>query len=58
VLFALSDQPVGIVSTLSSTTPVAILPLLWLTTGVRPAPAAWLGAACAVIGAAAIASGY
>jgi drug/metabolite transporter (DMT)-like permease len=58
VLFALSDQPVGIVSTLSSTTPVAILLLLWLTTGVRPAPAAWLGAACAVIGAAAIASGY
>jgi len=58
VLFALSGQPVGIVSTLSSTTPVAILPLLWATTGVRPAPAAWLGAACAVIGAAAIASGY
>jgi drug/metabolite transporter (DMT)-like permease len=58
VLFALSGQPVGIVSTLSSTTPVVILPLLWATTGVRPAPAAWLGAACAVIGAAAIASGY
>jgi drug/metabolite transporter (DMT)-like permease len=58
VLFALSGRPVGIVSTLSSTTPVAILPLLWATSGVRPAPAAWLGAACAVIGAAAIASGY
>jgi len=58
VLFALSSQPVGIVSTLSSITPVAILPLLWVTTGVRPAPVAWLGAACAVIGAAAIASGY
>jgi drug/metabolite transporter (DMT)-like permease len=58
VLFALSGQPVGIVSTLSSITPVAILPLLWMTTGVRPAPVAWLGAACAVIGAAAIASGY
>jgi drug/metabolite transporter (DMT)-like permease len=58
VLFALSGQPVGIVSTLSSTTPVVILPLLWLTTGARPAPTAWLGAACAVIGAAAIASGY
>jgi drug/metabolite transporter (DMT)-like permease len=58
VLFALSGQPVGIVSTLSSITPVAILPLLWVTTGVRPAPVAWLGAACAVFGAAAIASGY
>ena len=58
VLFALSGQPIGIVSTLSSTTPVVILPLLWWQTGVRPAPAAWLGAACAVIGAAAIASGY
>jgi drug/metabolite transporter (DMT)-like permease len=58
VLFALSGQPVGIVSTLSSTTPVVILPLLWWTTGARPAPAAWLGAASAVIGAAAIASGY
>lgn len=58
VLFALSGQPVGIVSTLSSTTPVVILPLLWWTSGVRPAPTAWCGAACAVIGAAAIASGY
>ena len=58
VLFALSGQTVGIVSTLSSTTPVAILPLLWATTGERPAQAAWLGAACAVLGAAAIASGY
>ncbi len=58
VLFALSGQPVGIVSTLSSTTPVVILPLLWAATGERPAPAAWLGAACAAIGAAAIASGY
>jgi len=58
ILFALSGQGVGIVSTLSSTTPVVILPLLWVTTGVRPAPLAWLGAACAVIGAAAIASGY
>jgi drug/metabolite transporter (DMT)-like permease len=58
VLFALSGQSVGIVSTLSSITPVAILPLLWASTGVRPAPVAWLGAACAVIGAAAIASGY
>jgi drug/metabolite transporter (DMT)-like permease len=57
VLFGLSGQSVGIVSTLASTTPVVILPLLWWTTGVRPAPAAWLGAACAVIGAAAIASG-
>src|SRR6201986_656216 len=56
VLFALSGQPVGIVSTLSSTTPVVILPLLWWTSGVRPAPAAWMGAACAVVGAAAIAS--
>jgi drug/metabolite transporter (DMT)-like permease len=58
VLFALAGQSVGIVSTLASTTPVVILPLLWWTSGVRPAPAAWLGAACAVIGAAAIASGY
>jgi drug/metabolite transporter (DMT)-like permease len=58
VLFALSGQAVGIVSTLASTTPVVILPLLWWTSGARPAPAAWLGAACAVIGAAAIASGY
>jgi len=58
VLFALSGQPVGIVSTLASTTPVVILPMLWWTTGVRPAPAAWLGAAAAVIGAAVIASGY
>jgi drug/metabolite transporter (DMT)-like permease len=58
ILFALSGQVVGIVSTLSATTPVVILPLQWATTGVRPAPAAWLGAACAVIGAAAIASGY
>jgi drug/metabolite transporter (DMT)-like permease len=58
ILFALSGQAVGIVSTLSATTPVVILPLQWATTGVRPAPAAWLGAACAVIGAAAIASGY
>jgi len=58
VLFALSGQPVGIVSTLSSITPVAILPLLWVTTGVRPSPVAWLGAVCVVIGAAAIASGY
>lgn len=58
VLFALSARPVGIVSSLSSTTPVMILPLLWATTGVRPAPAAWLGAACAVAGIAAIASGY
>ncbi|WP_407155977.1 DMT family transporter [Bradyrhizobium sp. STM 3557] len=58
VLFALSGQAVGIVSALSSITPVAILPLLWVTTGVRPSPVAWLGAVCAVIGAAAIASGY
>ena len=57
VLFGLSGQSVGIVSTLASTTPIVILPLLWWTTGVRPAPAAWLGAACAVMGAAAIASG-
>jgi drug/metabolite transporter (DMT)-like permease len=57
VLFALSGQALGVVSTLSSTTPVVILPLLWASTGVRPAPVAWLGAACAVIGAAAIASG-
>ncbi|CCE08249.1 putative permease of the drug/metabolite transporter (DMT) superfamily [Bradyrhizobium sp. STM 3843] len=58
VLFALSGQPVGIVSTLSSTTPVAILPLLWMTSGVRPPAAAWAGAALAVAGVAVIAGGY
>ena len=58
VLFALSGQPVGVVSTLSSTTSVVILPMLWWTSGVRPAAAAWIGAVFAVIGVAAIASGY
>jgi hypothetical protein len=43
VLFALSMRPVGVVSTLSTTTPVLILPLLWLVHGVRPAP--WRGLA-------------
>ncbi|WP_315700988.1 MULTISPECIES: DMT family transporter [unclassified Bradyrhizobium] len=58
VLFALAGQPVGIVSTLSSTTPIAILPLLWMTSGVRPPAVAWLGAAFAVAGVAVIAGGY
>lgn len=58
VLFALSARPVGVVSTLSSTTPVVILPMLWWTNGVRPPAAAWIGALFAVIGVAAIASGY
>jgi drug/metabolite transporter (DMT)-like permease len=58
VLFALSMRPVGVVSTLSSTTPVLILPLLWLVHGVRPAPLAWIGAFVAVVGVSAIASGY
>ncbi|BAM87933.1 putative permease of the drug/metabolite transporter (DMT) superfamily [Bradyrhizobium oligotrophicum S58] len=57
VLFALTSRPVGIVSSLSSTTPVMILPLLWWSTGLRPAPAAWLGAALAVTGVIAIVSG-
>ncbi|XUM24844.1 EamA family transporter [Bradyrhizobium oligotrophicum S58] len=57
VLFALTSRPVGIVSSLSSTTPVMILPLLWWSTGLRPAPAAWLGAALAVSGVIAITSG-
>jgi len=57
VLFALTSRPVGIVSSLSSTTPVMILPLLWWSTGVRPAPAAWLGALLAVSGIIAITSG-
>jgi drug/metabolite transporter (DMT)-like permease len=58
VLYALSGRPVGVVSTLSSTTPVLILPLLWLIDGIRPAAAAWIGAVVAVIGVAAITSGY
>jgi drug/metabolite transporter (DMT)-like permease len=58
VLFALSVRPVGVVSTLSSTTPVLILPLLWLVSGARPAPIAWAGAAIAVAGVSAISSGY
>ncbi|MGJ4964712.1 EamA family transporter [Bradyrhizobium sp. HKCCYLRH3061] len=57
VLFALTSRPVGIVSSLSSTTPVMILPLLWWSTGRRPAPAAWLGAVLAVAGVIAITSG-
>lgn len=57
VLFALTSRPVGIVSSLSSTTPVMILPLLWWSTRLRPAPAAWLGAALAVSGVIAITSG-
>jgi len=58
VLFALTSRPVGIVSSLSSTTPVMILPLVWWTTGLRPAPAAWLGGALVVAGIVAIASGF
>ncbi len=58
VLFALSGRPVGVVSTLSSTTPVVILPLLWLAHGARPTTAAWIGAALAVVGVALIAGGY
>ncbi|WP_315781919.1 DMT family transporter [Bradyrhizobium sp. SZCCHNPS1003] len=58
VLFALTSRPVGIVSSLSSTTPVMILPLLWWSTGLRPAPAAWLGAVLAVSGVVAITSGF
>ncbi|MGC2776824.1 MAG: DMT family transporter [Bradyrhizobium sp.] len=58
VLFALTSRPVGIVSSLSSTTPVMILPLLWWSTGLRPAPAAWLGAILAVSGVVAITSGF
>ncbi|CAL79357.1 putative permease of the drug/metabolite transporter (DMT) superfamily [Bradyrhizobium sp. ORS 278] len=58
VLFALTSRPVGIVSSLSSTTPVMILPLLWWHTGLRPSAAAWLGAVLAVAGVAAITSGF
>ncbi|WP_257169401.1 DMT family transporter [Bradyrhizobium sp. SRS-191] len=58
VLFALTSRPVGIVSSLSSTTPVMILPLLWWSTGLRPSAAAWLGAVLAVVGIAAITSGF
>ena len=58
VLFALTSRPVGIVSSLSSTTPVMILPLVWWSTGLRPAPAAWLGGTLVVMGIVAIASGF
>jgi len=58
VLFALTSRPVGIVSSLSSTTPVMILPLVWWSTGQRPAPAAWLGGTLVVMGIVAIASGF
>ncbi|WP_253610615.1 MULTISPECIES: DMT family transporter [unclassified Bradyrhizobium] len=58
VLFALSARPVGVVSALSATTPVLILPLLWLVNRSRPAALAWIGAAVAVVGIAAISSGY
>ncbi|MDR6819827.1 drug/metabolite transporter (DMT)-like permease [Neorhizobium sp. 2083] len=50
LLFALSGEKVGIVSTLSATTPVIILPMLWLKTGEIPASGAWAGAAFVVAG--------
>jgi drug/metabolite transporter (DMT)-like permease len=58
VLFALSMQPTGIVTTLASTTPVLLLPLLWLASRKRPGPKASIGAALAVAGVAALAGEF
>lgn len=57
LMAALASGPVGLVTTLSSTTPVLILPMVWAATGERPRLIAWAGAALAVAGAGAIAMG-
>ncbi len=58
VLFALSMRPIGVVTTLASTTPVLLLPLLWAITRKRPAPQAWLGAVLAVAGVASLSGAF
>ncbi len=49
-LYALATGPVGIVSTLSSTTPLIILPLLWVIGKSRPGLFSWLGALTGILG--------
>lgn len=50
LLVALSVGPVGMVTTLASTTPIMLLPLLWLVKGYRPDWRAWAGAILATGG--------
>ena len=49
-LHALSTGPVGVVSTLSTTTPLIILPLVWVIGKSRPGLFSWLGALTGILG--------
>ncbi|PHQ97048.1 MAG: hypothetical protein COB40_06080 [Marinosulfonomonas sp.] len=49
-LYALATGPVGIVSTLSTTTPLIILPLVWVIGRSRPGLFSWLGALTGILG--------
>ena len=49
-LYALSNGPVGVVSTLTATTPVILLPMIWFLGKARPPGLAWIGALLAVAG--------
>ena len=49
-LYALANGPVGIVSTLSTTTPLIVLPLVWVVGQSRPGLFSWLGALIGVFG--------
>ncbi len=49
-LYALATGPVGIVSTLSTTTPLIILPLVWFIGKSRPGLLSWLGALTGILG--------